>query len=208
MTAITTTATARVYRTLGEVYLEPPTADQLDALGEWADAWLTHADGTLPANVESPLETIRETDRDDVEDVSPAFPRLFRGLSEASPDPPYESLYREGTIYGASTTAVRNEYREAGLDITDDDEHEPADHVGIELQFLGELRAREASGDVESVERQRTFIRDHLEQWFGEFKAAVLQSNPPEHYAAVVRLTDAVLSAESERLEVVVTETA
>lgn len=201
MDTISAEETARIYRALGELYLEPPTEDQVARVSQWAETWIGEAGGTLPTEIAEPLETLANTDPSDIEELETAFPRLFRGLSEReSPDPPYESMYREGTIYGESTTAVRTLYREVGLDVSDEDSREPADHLGIELQFLGELRAMEDSDDESVVELEQRFIEEHIGEWIGEFRRAVETVNPPPFYRAVLDLTEAVVQLEKDRL--------
>lgn len=202
MNEISGDETARVYRALGELYLEPPNEEQISKLSEWAASWLDAAEGNLPAEIAEPLETIAGTDPMEIESLKTAFPKLFRGVSERkSPDPPYESVYRDGAIYGDSTTAVRRAYREAGLDVSEEESREPADHLGIELQFLGELRAKEGRDEESVTDKQRLFIEEHIGTWIGEFRSAVEEADPPPFYQAVLELTEGVLQLEAERLE-------
>lgn len=194
--------TARIYRALGELFLQPPTEEQVTTFAEWAEAWLAEAAGTLPPAIESPLEMMGATNASDIEELQTAFPKLFRGVSQReSPDPPYESLYRDGTLYGDSTTAVREAYRQAGLDVSEDGSEEPPDHLGIELQFLGELRAMEGDDDPRVVEYEQRFIDEHIGEWIDGFHAAVSKADPPGFYAAAMDLTRAMLEIEQERLE-------
>ena len=193
----------RVYRILGQLYLEPPTNSTVADVATWADQWLETGSDALTEDIREPLEILREVDSNGGETLRSEFTRLFRGsTNQPTPDPPYESLYREDTIYGSKTTEVRESYLEAGLDITDDDDREPPDHLGIELQFLGELRAREADGDGESGAQLRSFIEEHVGQWFDDFADAVQENEPPAFYDAIVRLTGAVLRAEAKRLDI------
>lgn len=191
----------RVYRILGQLYLEPPTDSTVADVAAWADRWLETGSDTLAAEIREPLEALRAAEPGDVETLRSEFTRLFRGATkQPSPDPPYESLYREDTIYGATTTEVRRSYREAGLDITDDENREPPDQLGIELQFLGELRDREDE-DPDVRELERAFIDDHLGEWIGEFRQAVEASDPPPFYRAVLDLTEGLVHVERARLD-------
>jgi TorA maturation chaperone TorD len=190
-----------VYRILGELFLEPPTESTVADVSAWADRWLETNPDSLTVDIGEPLGTLIETNSGEVETIRAEFTRLFRGATnQPSPDPPYESLYRENTIYGASTTEVRESYLEAGMDLVDDG-GEPPDHLGIELQFLGELRSKEAEGEKESGEELRTFIEEHVGQWYVDFADAVDAKDPHPFYGAVVRLTGAILEAEAERLD-------
>ncbi len=194
--------TARVYRTLGQLYLEPLDREQLSKVQQWADSWLEAAGRTLPNEISESLTTIQTTDPSEIETLKTAFPRLFRGVSEQkSPDPPYESLYRDGAIYGESTTAVRNAYREAGLDVSDDEAREPADHLGIELQFLGELCTSEGRDDESVRDQKRRFIEEHIGVWIVDLRAAVVDADPPPFYQAVLELTEGLLQLEIDRIK-------
>ena len=192
----------RIYRILGELYLEPPTESTISDVATWADRWLETGSDALTVDIGEPLGTLSETDPEEIESIRSEFTRLFRGsTNQPSPDPPYESLYREDTIYGSSTTAVRESYLVAGLDIADESEGEPPDQLGIELQFIGELRSRENDGDEESRGQLEAFVGDHIGQWFDEFEAALQENDPHEFYEAIVRLTEAVLLREAQRLD-------
>ncbi|MDZ7850301.1 MAG: molecular chaperone TorD family protein [Halodesulfurarchaeum sp.] len=194
--------TGRVYRILAAAYLEPPTEEWVSDMSRWAESWLESDADSLTADVAGPLETIRETESDEIETFNAEFTRLFRGsTNHSAPDPPYESLYMDGAIYGQSTTAVRNAYRNAGFDIEDEDRREPADHLGIELEFLGELRSREAAGDEEAAALQRAFIDGHLGRWIGDFEDEVMAADPVPFYGAVLELTTSLIEAESQRLD-------
>ena len=193
----------RIYRILGQLYLEPPTESTISDVATWADRWLDTGSDTLTLDIGEPLGTLSETDPAEIESIRSEFTRLFRGsTNQPSPDPPYESLYRENSIYGSSTTEVRESYLAAGLDLTDDGEGEPPDQLGIELQFLGELRSREAERDDESRAQLQAFIEAHVGRWFDDFEDAIDENDPHAFYGAVVRLTGALLKTEAERLDV------
>lgn len=192
----------RVYRILGELYLEPPTESTVSDVSKWAERWLETDSDSLTVDIGEPLGTLSETDSAEVKTYRAEFTRLFRGVTnQPSPDPPYESLYREGSIYGSSTTEVRESYLAAGLDLTEDSEGEPPDQLGIELQFIGELRSREKDGDEESRDQLQAFLEDHIGQWFDDFEATFQENDPHEFYEAIVRLTGAVLRSEANRLD-------
>ncbi|AOW79823.1 chaperone protein TorD [Halodesulfurarchaeum formicicum] len=192
----------RIYRILGQLYLEPPSESTVSEVAAWANQWHGRASHGLSEEIAEPLGTLSEMDPGLVETIRAEYTRLFRGATnQPSPDPPYESLYREDTIYGSSTTAVRESYLQAGLDLTDEGESEPPDQLGIELQFVGELRSREAGGDEESRAQLQAFIEDHVGSWFDDFEDAVEEHDPHPFYGAVVSLTGALLRVEADRLD-------
>lgn len=193
-----TRSLAGVYQTLGHAYLESPTKEWLENAQDWAANWqdqLTPEQEQLDAS----LQKISGTELSKLEQLQIAYTRLFRGISDAhSPKPPYESVYREGTVHGAVTNDVRELYRSVGLEL--DTTQEPADHLGIELQFVGTLCEWEAEGapaDVLEPDRipqmRAEFVSEHLLQWFPDFKSACLENDPPALYAGWIELTDMAL---------------
>lgn len=100
--------------------------------------------------------------------------RLIRATGRRDLKAPYEGLYCHRTSAGAAVLAVRNCYRAAGL-LPDEDNPEPPDFLGVELDFMSCLCHREhgrriSAGDVtEIVAAQEQFLREHLGSWVGEF---------------------------------------
>jgi len=99
--------------------------------------------------------------------------RLLAGLSrDHGAPPPYESVLREGKLPGEATIAVSAACAEAGFEPLVPDAG-PADHLGTEIRFLALLCLRESeawqAGERVSaaawVERERTFLDDHVLQW-------------------------------------------
>jgi putative dimethyl sulfoxide reductase chaperone len=69
-----------------------------------------------------------------LEELETEFTRLFISAFPALPCPPYESFYREGVVYGKTTTDVRDIYKSHGFDYVY--EGEPPDLLSVELDFL------------------------------------------------------------------------
>ncbi len=126
---------------------------------------------------------------------------LFRGLREGEgPPPPYESLYREQRLMGDSTAHVMRHYHEAGFgDIVP--EAGPQDHIGVELRFLSLLCYREHQAlnegaverALEFTARQRRFLDEHPLRWVDELCDRIESASRLPYYAAVARLTPALL---------------
>lgn len=190
----TEAATARILRVLGSLYLEPPTERQLERLATWADDWVAELEGD-PEEFAGPLRRIREARDADPEHLRQEFTRLFKGISRSqSPNPPYESLYRDGQLYSSITSEVQRGYLAAGLDVADANGNELPDHLGIELQFLAALCEYAAGEDAElpperARDAQEWFLDQHLLTWVEGFRACVLQADPPDFYRAVLGLT-------------------
>lgn len=191
----------RVYRALGEQFLRRPDADRVEAVGAWAREWRRTAP-SLPPEFDAALERIASGADADAETLRTDYTRLFRGISEGAPDPPYESLYVDGQFYSGTTTEVRRGYRWAGVDVDDADGNEPPDHLGLELQFLGELVAMDevASDDRDVGDAQRWILDDHLTEWLPAFHARVAREDPTAYYGGLVDLALAVVEAHHARL--------
>ena len=176
----------RVFHLLGRLWLEPPDDALLEEVATWATRWRA---ADPPAEIDAALEPLAAVDPEDATRLNEAFTRLVRGVLPGSPDPPYESLYRDGALEGPSGAAVRSAYRSAGVDLAPDS-GELADHLGIECHFVGTLRER---GDAAEAE---AFLAEHPRQWVGEFAASVRERDPPPFYRGLLTLTEIALSGE------------
>jgi TorA maturation chaperone TorD len=194
---------ARVYRVLGEQFLVPPDRERIEAVGTWASEWRSNAE-TLPAEFDAALERIQNGATADEETLRSTYTHLFRGISERAPDPPYESMYVDGSFYSGTTTEIRKGYRWAGLDVDDTFGNEPPDHLGLELQFLGELVAmedRDGGADEPDVEDALWWLLDeHLTEWLPTYHASLQRETPPEYYAGLLDLALAVVTAHHDTL--------
>ena len=194
---------ARVFRVLGEQLLARPDRERVDAVGIWAGEWRCTAQ-SLPLEFSSALERIEAGADADEETLRTAYTHLFRGVSERAPDPPYESMYVDGSFYSGTTTEVRKGYRWAGVDVDDSHGNEPPDHLGLELQFLGELVAMEdddlASDDHDVEDATWWLLDEHLIEWLPAYHARLQQEDPHEYYAGLLDLALAVVTAHHNAL--------
>ncbi|MFB6112880.1 MAG: molecular chaperone [Halodesulfurarchaeum sp.] len=178
-------AEAAVFRVLGTLYLDPPDEILIEEVTRWADRWLAM---DPPPELADPLAEIAAVDIGEEERLNEAFTYLFRGVVPDSPRPPYESLYRDGALYGPTAVEVERRYRESGIDVASES-GELADHLGIELHYLAALRER---GDVEAVE---SFVEDHVFEFFDRFESAIDAEDPPPFYRGAIDLTGVVLQS-------------
>ncbi len=109
------------------------------------------------------------------------YTRLFINGMPRATCLPYESVYREGTVMGASTLAVKARYSQAGLQVLDGFGDLP-DHVAVELEFLYYLLDK---GDGEAHD---SFLRDHLSQWVPAFSEAIDQNGQLFFYRHAARV--------------------
>ncbi len=134
---------------------------------------------------------------EDLDSLKVDYARLFVGPYKLSA-PPYGSVYLEGErkIMGISTDAVRDAYREAGLDVAEDF-HDLPDHIAAELEFMYFLICREVEralasdlqGTLAYLERQRHFLASHLGGWVASFARDVEASAEKGFYRNLVRCT-------------------
>ncbi len=92
-----------------------------------------------------------------LEEVQAEYTRMFISAYPKVLCPPYESYYREGIVYGNSSTRAREWYQKQGLDFTL--EGEPPDHLSVELEFL-------------AIRNDRAFL-EKLREWIYEFTERV-----------------------------------
>lgn len=126
------------------------------------------------------------------------YNRLFVGPGPPQA-PPYESFYRDswGLVTGPSARDVERRYAEAGLGLAPD-HHDLPDHVATELGFMAYLALQEAEADDEErqawVERERSFLRDHLKVWLPLLCQRVQEASQHPFYTAVAELTETFVS--------------
>jgi TorA maturation chaperone TorD len=119
----------------------------------------------------------------ELEPLKVDFAKLFVGpytLSAA----PYGSVYLEGErkMMGDSTLDVKDRYRQAGLDTAKTFKDAP-DHISAELEFMYYLIFKEiealTNSDIETaisfIQRQKSFLEDHLMAWVPEFAGNIIE---------------------------------
>jgi putative dimethyl sulfoxide reductase chaperone len=130
---------------------------------------------------------------------------------------PYEAVYRDerqvgdtrvrGLLMGPSTLALKELYREAGVQIAEDFKDLP-DHVGLELACMAflcdaESRAweRDAPAEVRRMrDFQRRLLQDHLLQWVPALCSRIREKAAGPFYRGIARLTQVYLESEVEAL--------
>lgn len=126
------------------------------------------------------------------------------------PCPPYESAWRErrgeqnfGPVYGEASDEVLSAYQAAGFDPAAEI-HDAPDHIAMEFEFVGRLRAAERQalevGDtiVAAAKRQgcQTFLQEHIGMWSEEFLRAVQKETTEAFYRTLAAISLAVLAVD------------
>ena len=130
------------------------------------------------------------------------------------PAPPWESVYvnKARVIFQESTLKVREAYLEYDL-LPAEYPHVADDHLAIELDFmsrLGEMGQESFDkGDMQQLRKilssQKAFLDNHLLVWIGDF-AELIQSSKTNHfYPQMALLTKALLFADRDVLEELLT---
>jgi len=119
-------------------------------------------------------------------DIHKEYVRLFVNPSGA-PCPPWQSVHGEQPVLmGDSHHSAMAWYRDAGMEPRLDSE--PADHIGLLLNFLGHLLAEDTG------ERELTRYVDEHVQWMPAFCAKLEDETRLDFYRLLARFTaDAIL---------------
>lgn len=131
-----------------------------------------------------------------LEEVQYEYTRLFVNGYPKTACPPYESVYREGTMLGESAMDVYLIYRDWGLEVS---EEEAGDHLAVMLEFLYYLASlRKVADDEEKLkaveEAIEGFWRDHLKPWLPQFAGDLTESAEMPFYARLGRVLTEVNS--------------
>lgn len=128
---------------------------------------------------------------------------------------PYESVYTspDHLLMQDARDAVLAAYRSEMITLVNE-HNEPEDHMGFELAFCAVLlrRAVEAltAGNIaraiELVEKERTFVRDHLGVWAPEFAADVKRIAQTGFYCALADILLGYLEVDTATMEAVAAE--
>ena len=127
-----------------------------------------------------------------------------------TPDcPPYETQFRETHIFqqAQAMADIAGFYKAFGLDVSES-ACERADHLSVELEFMGYLCLKEwhalaagREGDAEVCrDAQRKFLGDHLGAWAGSFAERLSGRASGTPYAGMARALGAFVRAECARL--------
>lgn len=177
---------------LARLFIEPPDAAFINQIrennvfGEWPLEPLSDA-----AN-----EALRLLEKDVQAHDEAAFEAeytvLFIGPDDAVPL--WESVWttKDKLLFDGPMFDVRDAYARYGL-VSPNPEHEPDDHIGLEMSFLGGVMgcAAEAveNGDTESADRHLAmagdFLNKHIAPWSNLFLEAVSGHESSSFYKAV-----------------------
>ena len=128
------------------------------------------------------------------------FSELF--LTDAKKGaPPYASVYisASGQLFEKPHHDMLDIFAKEGLMI-DPDFKEPADHIAIQLDYLGNLIMKES--DTDDAQQQIDFINQQLLSWLPRFVSATKKVNNCGFYQGVCQLLSAFIIQDLAALKV------
>lgn len=141
--------------------------------------------------------------------------RLYRGLSPSyGPPPPYEAVWsKKERNVTAVLQMVAGIYQADGMAISPQAK-ERLDYVGVELDYLYQLAMREANawdaGEKETasglLQRQETFLREHLGHWMPLFVEKALTLAETDFYRGHLTMLRGFVLEEQERMRALLDE--
>lgn len=195
-----------LYRLLSSVYIQIPRRETIELSWEPALCLV----GSSPVGTEEALQEIEKAvglikafasresplSEKSITDLSKDWTRLFRGVGRNGLLPPYGSLYRTGRLQKEPLKEINRLFSRMGVRIPEE-WHQPADYIGVELDFMRllcqkERRAwerEEMDSAVEVVEIERSFVQNHLSLWMFDFCEKMLAQAREDFFKGVARLT-------------------
>ncbi len=153
---------------------------------------------------QSLLESLENLDTQSIARLQEEHVKLFLFGGDQPACPPYESAYldRSGGVRGVVAARVERVYAGAGIRLSASMAGELPDHVALELEFLSLLCAEEdrcwRGGQPAQangwLERQGSFLGEHLGRWFPLLARCVSTcADPASLYRQLVDATGAFL---------------
>ena len=134
------------------------------------------------------------------------YAQVFLGNSKSSA-PPYASVFtsEDGNLMQEAYQKMVSLLDEHNININEK-YSEPADHIAIQLDFMGNLILKTLDSESEQEIRanfamQHDFLQTHLLNWLGDFEIKVKDCDKFGFYAAVVELLLAFAQLDSDWLE-------
>lgn len=215
------TERSMVYEIFAAAYLQLPTRESikgfLDFVTEFSRLYPIIEFTDFVALVVKRNEMIAGNENDDVLDVlrQEYYDHLFVP-SSGNYVPPFESVVKNNSLWGAETLHCAECYDSLGFDPCQLDMFPPLkevkipDHIGYQLAFMAFMARGESQAETEEqAERWRSlqyqFLWEHLVSWLPGYADAVSRIGSP-YYAGLAALlakyvgTDITVLAESQRM--------
>lgn len=133
------------------------------------------------------------------EDLAVEYTRLFMGPGKHIP--PYESVHREGVLFGKGAAEITRIIESSGLKYKSDFTGLP-DHIGVEFEFIYKLlvgKAKAKGEEQKKIERlEAKFIGEHLLPWVPGFCDKVIKNAKLEFFKDLARDTKEFIMSEGD----------
>lgn len=142
------------------------------------------------------------------------YVRLFMAGTDGALCPPIESRYvGADAAAGGVAAQLQGAYRDAGLDVAPCSPFTP-DHVATEFEFMACLcererwawRANRLSAARGILERERTFLANHLGRWIPPFARRVGRVGGAGLYPALAAAADSFVHHDRELVQLLTAE--
>ena len=187
-------ARANIFRLLGRLLYQPATESFLQQFQaqDWQD-W-EEAGCHFDDDIHQPLHALHEA-------LCVEFTSLWLAPGGV---PVYESVFKTGMVFQHPADEMAEIYATNGFSFDDQGGKRFSDHLGIEMEFYGELMHRQgqamAAGDVNETERLKAIIKTLLVKHLGIWGPAALHHSvrAAEHsfYREICGLAMALLDDE------------
>jgi TorA maturation chaperone TorD len=132
--------------------------------------------------------------------LSKDWTHLFRGVDIKGPLPPYESLYRTDRLQKKPVQEINRFFSKMGVQVPEE-WHQPSDYIGVELDFMRLLCAKERESweeeQLDSVlkitEIEKSFLENHLGLWIPIFCKKMMEQAKKDFYKGIARLTQGLI---------------
>lgn len=175
----------RYYGLFVRFFWKEPDPDFLISLRNGIDERIKGSENFSPQLAQGWRRISLYLENNDPGEVDYEFAQLFLGPHKPSIFP-YESYYLAGAVYQAPLREVRGFMREVGLEKKEEEQQEPEDTLGFEMEIMNWLINKQScSEDIQEEERwiglQAKFLTKHLLVWAPDC-ARDLQSIPHANF--------------------------
>ncbi len=189
---------------LARLFLEAPSNDLMLQIknARVFEQWPVPSQGKEDAAALDLLtKYFRDYDESCLKELNSEYTELFIGPANAIPL--WESVWttKEHLLFDGPMFDVRERYAKYGL-ASPNPEHEPDDHIGLEMSFLGGVMgcATDAlfHGDDKAAQEHAAtaadFLKVHLSLWASRFLHTVADRADSSPYGAIARLSEATIA--------------
>ncbi len=194
---------SHLYGLLAAVYRQEPSAALLRRIRE-----PRFSEALAGAGVRLDKDFLERPEDELLLDLAVEYTRLFIGPGRHVS--PHESVHRNGgggSLWGEATAEVLSFIEACGFRYKSA-YHGIPDHIGVEMEFMKEIVAREARAwrreDYRAVARflriEEEFIDQHLARWVPAFCQKVIEGADLPFYGEIAKLTVDFLESEKEEI--------